>query len=194
MMDLTETETGRGGVTEKETKRGTGTGIGIMIETVTGAGTATGTAEIDVVIVIAGIGAAIVIAGTEILIGPVGGMTMKGMAAGTMIGTGILVLAGAEAGAEAGAGVCKTTADIQIASPAHLKMQAKRGQLLFQAILQSSRICMVMELLIMTVQIGFGRIQTLKRFSDWELLLGNRIHSIIPRVLNKVKAFNVKPH
>lgn len=194
MMDLTETETGRGGVTEKETKRGTGTGIGIMIETVTGAGTATGTAEIDVAIVIAGIGAAIVIAGTEILIGPVGGMTMKGMAAGTMIGTGILVLAGAEAGAGAGAGVCKTTADIQIASPAHLKMQAKRSQLLFQAILQSSRICMVMELLIMTVQIGFGRIQTLKRFSDWELPLGNRIHSIIPRVLNKVKAFNVKPH
>lgn len=192
MMDLTET--GRGGVTEKETKRGTGTGIGIMIETVTGAGTATGTAEIDVAIVIAGIGAAIVIAGTEILIGPMGGMTMKGMAAGTMIGTGILVLAGAEAGAGAGAGVCKTTADIQIASPAHLKMQAKRSQLLFQAILQSSRICMVMELLIMTVQIGFGRIQTLKRFSDWELPLGNRIHSIIPRVLNKVKAFNVKPH
>lgn len=181
-------------MTEKETKRGTGTGIGIMIETVTGAGTATGTAEIDVAIVIAGIGAAIVIAGTEILIGPVGGMTMKGMAAGTMIGTGILVLAGAEAGAGAGAGVCKTTADIQIASPAHLKMQAKRSQLLFQAILQSSRICMVMELLIMTVQIGFGRIQTLKRFSDWELPLGNRIHSIIPRVLNKVKAFNVKPH
>lgn len=191
MRDLIENEPGRGGVTEKETE--IGTGIGIVIETVTGAGTGTGTAEIDVATVIAGIGAAIMIAGTETLIGPAGGMTMKGMA-GTMIGTGILVLAGAGAGAGAEAGVCKTTVYIQIATPAHLKTLAKRSQLLFQAILQSSRICMVMELLVMMVQIGYGRIQTLKRFSDWELLLGNRILSIIPRVFNKVKIFNVGPH